>query len=391
MTSEEIEKICKQMDSKLGPLDKVLATYEGAKGQWGNAKYFGTKKPNESWSFDDYEKWNAIYTLCHDLKRRQLIWDKNGTYELTVRLCGDYKFYNSNGYKVERATGGFDLFIRRNGMRYRFYCGDNNNQVKSKNEGKMGWVRICEELQKDNIDINNYVNDPEEGKAIKDSGAFPKYIIDRNVDIRKQTFDNCHHIDFHSSFPSGLVNTHPEFRPTIERLYHLRKTDPKRKLALNSFIGCRQSPHDPWHRRWTKLAKDAIEDNNRRIREMDTRLIANGDQILGHNTDGIWYQGPIYHGEGEGPELCQWRNDHINCRFRAKSNGAYEFIEDGQYTPVIRGHTNLDRIKPDRSTWSWGDIFHLKQTVYTFKEDEGIVPVNEDPELYDICLKQGED
>ena len=39
MTSEEIEKICKQMDSKLGPLDKVLANYEGAKGKWGNAKY----------------------------------------------------------------------------------------------------------------------------------------------------------------------------------------------------------------------------------------------------------------------------------------------------------------------------------------------------------------
>ena len=310
---------------------------------------------------------------------------------MAVRLCGDYKVYNSNGYKVERATGGFDLFIRRNGMRYRFYCGDNNNQVKSKNEGKMGWDRICKELQKDNIDINNYVNDPEEGKAIKDSGAFPKYIIDRNVDIRKQTFDNCHHIDFHSSFPSGLVNTHPEFRSTIERLYHLRKTNPAMKLALNSFIGCRQSPHEPWYRRWTKLAKDAIEDNNRRIREMDARLLANGDQILGHNTDGIWYTGPIYHGEGEGPELCQWRNDHINCRFRAKSNGAYEFIEDGQYTPVIRGHTNLDRIKPDRSTWSWGDIFHLKQTVYKFKEDEGIVPTSVDSELYDICLKQGED
>ena len=72
MTSEEIEKICKQMDSKLGPLDKVLANYEGTTGRYG-AKYFETKRPNESWSFDDYEKWNAIYTLCHDLKRRQLI------------------------------------------------------------------------------------------------------------------------------------------------------------------------------------------------------------------------------------------------------------------------------------------------------------------------------
>ena len=171
----------------------------------------------------------------------------------------------------------------------------------------------------------------------------------------------------------------------------MRKTDPKRKLALNSFIGCRQSPHEPWHRRWTKLASDAIEDNNRRIREMDARLLANGDQVLGHNTDGIWYTGPIYHGEGEGPELCQWRNDHINCRFRAKSNGAYEFIEDGKYYPVIRGHTNLDRSKPDRNTWSWGDIFRLKQRVYRFDDDEGIVPIDMDSKRLDICLKQGED
>ena len=47
MTSEEIEKICKKMDSRLGPLDKVLANYEGTTGQWGNGKYFKLKKCNE--------------------------------------------------------------------------------------------------------------------------------------------------------------------------------------------------------------------------------------------------------------------------------------------------------------------------------------------------------
>lgn len=101
MTFAEREKkaieLVQQMDSRLGPLDKVLANYKGAKGQWGNAKYFETKISNERWSFVDYEKWNAIYTLCRKLKRRQLIWDETGTYEFTVKLCGNYKIYNSNG------------------------------------------------------------------------------------------------------------------------------------------------------------------------------------------------------------------------------------------------------------------------------------------------------
>lgn len=55
MTSEEIEKICKQMDSRLGPLDKALANYEGTTGRY-NGKYFNKKKCDERWEFVDYEK-----------------------------------------------------------------------------------------------------------------------------------------------------------------------------------------------------------------------------------------------------------------------------------------------------------------------------------------------
>lgn len=77
MTSVEREKkaieLVQQMDSRLGPLDKVLANYKGAKGKCGNGKYFETKIPNERWKFVDYEKWNEIYMLCRKLKRRQLI------------------------------------------------------------------------------------------------------------------------------------------------------------------------------------------------------------------------------------------------------------------------------------------------------------------------------
>ena len=60
MTFAEREKkaieLVQKMDSKLGPLDKVLANYKGATGQWGNAKYFELKKWDERWKFVDYEK-----------------------------------------------------------------------------------------------------------------------------------------------------------------------------------------------------------------------------------------------------------------------------------------------------------------------------------------------
>ena len=103
------------------------------------------------------------------------------------------------------------------------------------------------------------------------------------------------------------------------------------------------------------------------------RLITSGRTILGFNTDGIWYQGDIYHGEGEGDKLGEWSNDHINCLFRSKSNGAYEFIENGQYNAVVRGNTSFDAIEPDRSKWTWGDIYKSNVLTYTFDEKIGVV------------------
>ena len=83
----------------------------------------------------------------------------------------------------------------------------------------------------------------------------------------------------------------------------------------------------------------------------------NGRHLILTNVDGIWYTGDIYHGDGEGDKLGQWSNDHMNCTCRAKSAGAYEYIENGEYHAVVRGSTNLDKIKP-RDQWVWGDIYN---------------------------------
>ena len=91
------------------------------------------------------------------------------------------------------------------------------------------------------------------------------------------------------------------------------------------------------------------------------------------NVDGIWYQGEIYHDEDEGPNIGQWANDHINCKWRAKSSGSYEFIEDGKYYPVVQGCTGYDCVKP-RTEWEWGDIYKTgKQLVYYFKDGVGLI------------------
>jgi hypothetical protein len=54
-----------------------------------------------------------------------------------------------------------------------------------------------------------------------------------------------------------------------------------------------------------------------------------------------------------------------------RSAGAYEFIEDGKYHVRLRGHTNLDHIKP-RSCWEWGDIYQDECVVINFEFVEGV-------------------
>ena len=184
---------------------------------------------------------------------------------------------------------------------------------------------------------------------------------------------NVHHIDFHSSYPAGLANTHPEFKPILEEIYEERK-DPEKeilnKAILNFSIGWMQSYNPSEHRfaEWAHLSRDAIHDNNVRIIDLTVRIQASGREVIGYNTDGIWYRGDIYHSFGEGNKLGQWSNDHINCIFRSKSDGAYEYIEDNKYTAVVRGLTTYDIIEPDREKWKMGDIYKGSNINYYYNE-----------------------
>lgn len=231
--------------------------------------------------------------------------------------------------------------------------------------GKAAFTKFKRLLLKDGVDLEQYAidNGEEVKKEIEHYLVKPyhRFYIDK-------IYEKAHHIDFHSSFAGGLANTHPEFRKTLEWLYENREKDEINKNILNFSIGYMQSIAG-CKARWAHLSKDAIADNNKRLLEIVEKLEKSGRTVLLLNTDGVWYNGALYHGEGEGSGLGQWQNDHINCKFRMASAGAYEYIEDKTYHPVIRGIPN-----DTKTNWEWGDIYKEKAipSIFSFTEEEGV-------------------
>lgn len=232
----------------------------------------------------------------------------------------------------------------------------------------------CEEM---NVDLEKYAVSKEEGLKIKERIMKP-YIFNTPICIPGETYENVHHIDFHNSYPAGLVNTHPEFKEVVEYFYNNRKVDEINKAVLNYTIGYCQSGKIDY--KYAQLSHDAINDNVERLMLLSNELAKGGRKVLLFNTDGVWYQGDIYHGEGEGPHLGEWENDHLNCTLRIKSAGSYEYIENGDYHPVVRGRTKLDLVKP-RDEWQWGDIFQndaIELIKYEFEPTKGLMKIYEE-------------
>ena len=268
-------------------------------------------------------------------------------------LCKKRQTFCGCGWDIEETGYSAELTLIYEGMwRIRFATDSNKENGIS---GREALQRFKAQCAKYGINLDEYIidNGPDVKKDIE------KYMIGWGTldDISgfNNVFEGVHHIDFHNSFPAGLVNTHPEFYDVVNELYMGRKTNPQNKEILNLTIGAFQSLGLN-NACWAHLSRDAIADNNKRIRDLRDTLLAAGRVPLAYNTDGIWYYGDIYHGEGEGPALGQWENDHINCRIRFKSVGCYEFEENGEYHPVVRGKCYYDRVKA-REQWQWGDIF----------------------------------
>ena len=278
--------------------------------------------------------------------------------------------YTEKGYisKCKENYRHYELYRTGSIVKVMYYLGDNDmimmkigeNKAETRVKPQNCWKQFKDKCEEYGVDLKKYKTTKEMGNYIRSEIQCP-YIFNSHFD---ETLQHCYHLDLHSAYPSGIVNSHPEFKPVFEFFYNNRKSNPQYKLIPDIAIGWMQRKNSPVY---ASLAKDAIHYCNKTIEELSQQLEAAGYEIIGCNTDGIWYQDKnnlgAFHNDTEGDGLCHWRNDHFDCQFRAKSDGAYEYIENGQYHCVARGQLTKDLMGIPRSEWKWGDVYNNEYTL----------------------------
>lgn len=224
------------------------------------------------------------------------------------------------------------------------------------------------------VDLEEFAID--NGFEVKRTIPAPKICV-AHSSFLNLTLENCFHVDLNTAYMAGIAKAFPALEAPIREIYDKKNNvDRKYKAILNYTYGYMQSKYVGY--RFSHMSKEAHLYTHRMLDYVSNLIEENGCVIIGYNTDGVWAQGdPSFIKDSR--ELGEFRVDHKNCRLRFKSSGAYEYIEDGEYHPVIRGKTKLDKALP-RSSWKWGDIYKRECSCvkYVFKSyEEGIVRYEE--------------
>lgn len=309
----------------------------------------------------DIKTFNDIYAFCV----------KNIPNQFTVTVSGGISIAKGKirgaMWTLYKSNSRYEIVIRNLDARYyRFVIGYGKDNVTSKMSGRKAFKIYTEELLKDGFDIRELAI--ADGYDIKKTIPQPK-IKTFCKEGKDAIYTNAHHLDINSAYNAGMMEAFPQLEKTVRRLYEKRKENPDYKNVLNMTQGYMQSEHVYYA--YSHVSKAGHTYTHNYIDDLTKKLEESGRTVLAWNTDGIWYQGEIYHDEREGKDIGQWKNDHINCTIRFKSRGAYEFIENDKYYPVVRGCTTYERFIP-REEWQWGDIFKGHLLNYIFVEGEGI-------------------
>lgn len=330
---------------------------------------------NFRFSNEGINEFNEIYSYCY----------KNFLYVEPTNSGafpnGLYKF--NQRYMVVKSNTAYELVIACLKGCYRFILG---NEVADDNTitGSQALRSLLKGAKKYNvIDLfERFEVDKEEGLKIKSEIKAP--IITACGGCIGKEFDNCHHLDFNSSYMSRLAEAYEQLRPLANHLYEQRhEHNGYFKHVMTNSIGCMQSKYciDMHSEKMQKkkpyalayFAKIAINGTVDKIEEYVQKLHKEGRKPILINTDGIWYQGEEYHDPFEGDGIGKWKNDHVNCKLYVKSSGAYQYEEDGVIYSVVRGRTHLDSIKPDRRDWNWREIDEYPDTCfYEFNKELGV-------------------
>ena len=331
--------------------------------------------PITCWEYsqETLKHFNEIYRYIYDDKWPKFQRTAKGAIRHTTFVYCSYDVIVSNN-SVELTICSLEGFFRLQLSFLKYVRKKDGTKIT----GSQAWREFSFFCKREGIDLEamKITN----GAEIKDKEIEKALIGLKDPLYQDLIWENVHHLDIHSAWPAALTRMRPEFLKPIQQIYDLKEiyklknplSDNIYKAILNSALGYGQSLKAYHNAAWAHLAKDAINENNRYMRELTKKLEDSGRLVISYNTDGIWYQGDLYHDEDEGPKLGQWENDHINCKLRYKSNGCYEYIEDGVYHPVMRGHTKREDTIP-RDQWVWGDIYLTYEITFVFIEGVGVI------------------
>lgn len=275
------------------------------------------------------DKFNGVYQYVRSLKLNKMYRTRSGGISVSL----EHKRNNIRSYSIQQRKNGAGIemvvVLGINAWRFQWrqtvdHCGHFNFRR---------FLRMCKTHK---IDMKKY--ECNNGEEIKKQITPAPIKLEHNL-YKDKWFKsgNIHHIDIHSSYPTGLAKSFPEFTPLIKEIYRKRKSDDDYKNLMNHFIGFCQSKYV--HYKYAKLAKAAIDYNNKRIEQLATLIKKNKGVILLYNTDGIWYKGPLIESKDRGSKLGQWDYDYKNVKeFHIKSAGCFEFIDEkGKYVSKARG------------------------------------------------------
>ena len=219
-------------------------------------------------------------------------------------------------------------------------------------------------------------------------------------DYQDKIIEHAFHVDIHSAYFAGIVKHFGHygdgaFGHVVNYIYEHRNDGTEESKYYKSILNCSQgymqsqwdiakAPGEEKARGYAHahLSKAGIEDCKKTLASIIKRYEKIGCKLVATNTDGAWLIPPKGHERdrdflsdvrGYGSKLGEFSIDSFDCTLRYRTRGAYEYIEDGIYTPVLRGQTRLDFLKP-RTSWEWGDIYHQQAEIirYKFLENDGI-------------------
>ena len=292
-----------------------------------------------------------------------------------ISIKREHLFYNNCCYEVREARYMHELIICSGEGRARVQYDHGQTPQEKQCSGHRAFCKLKRELAKDGIDISKYFIT--NGKEIKET--IPEAMLKLMI-LPDVKYTHTYHIDINSAYPYAMTILYPEWTNAIERIYKRRQKNKINKSVLVMSYGWFQSRYFGY--KLAHVSKYCIDFTIDYLNYLTERIREHGS-VIAYNVDGIWFQCEnedfIKELESEATkELGGFKLDHKNCDIRFKSVGCYEFLEDGVYTPVVRGRTNMDDLKP-RIEWEWGDIYKaIPHIFYNSTEEYGIIEIGDE-------------